>query len=52
MGFDLWQAMGVSPVAGIGIAAGGLTAAVLLAIRIGARRGKPVAGIGLDRDRR
>ena len=52
MGFDLWQAMGVSRTVGIAIALGGVVTAALLAIGIAIRRGKSQIvrmGIGDDR---
>jgi len=52
MGFDLWQAMGVSRTVGIAIALGGIVTAVLLAVGIAMRRGKSQLvrmGIGEDR---
>ncbi len=52
MGFDLWQAMGVSRAVGIGIAIGGLVVAALLAVGIALRRGKSrIVGIGIGEDR-
>jgi ABC-type spermidine/putrescine transport system permease subunit II len=52
MGFDLWQAMGVSRTVGLAIALGGVATAVLLAIGIAMRRGKsPIARIGISEDR-
>jgi len=52
MGFDLWQAMGVSRAVGIGIAVGGLVVAALLAIGIALRRGKsPIVRMGIGDDR-
>jgi hypothetical protein len=52
MGFDLWQAMGVSRTVGIGIAVGGLVLAALLAIAIAMRRGKSqIVRMGIGEDR-
>ncbi|HYU42266.1 MAG TPA: hypothetical protein VEQ84_08950 [Vicinamibacteria bacterium] len=52
MGFDLWQAMGVSRAVGIGIAIGGLVAAALIAIGIALRRGKSqIVRMGIGEDR-
>ncbi|HEU0105218.1 MAG TPA: hypothetical protein VFT38_03550 [Vicinamibacteria bacterium] len=52
MGFDLWQAMGVSRAVGIGVALGGLVVAALLAVGIALRRGKsPIVRMGLGEDR-
>jgi hypothetical protein len=52
MGFDLWQAMGVSRAVGLAIALGGVGTAALLAVAIAIRRGKSEIvrmGIGDDR---
>jgi hypothetical protein len=52
MGFDLWQAMGVSRTVGLAIALGGVVTAVLFAVAIAIRRGKSeIARIGIDEDR-
>jgi hypothetical protein len=52
MGFDLWQAMGVSRTVGLAIALGGVVTAALLAVWIAIRHGKSAIvrmGIGEDR---
>jgi hypothetical protein len=52
MGFDLWQAMGVSRTVGIAIALGGVATAALLAIGIAIRRGKSqIVRMGIGEDR-
>jgi hypothetical protein len=37
VGFDLWKMLGVSPVVGMGVAAGALVIAVLFAVRTALR---------------
>jgi hypothetical protein len=52
MGFDLWQAMGVSRTVGLAIALGGLVTAALLAVGIAVRRGKSrIVSMGIGEDR-
>jgi hypothetical protein len=52
MGFDLWQAMGVSRTVGLAIALGGIVTAVLLAAGIAMRRGKSqIVRMGIGEDR-
>jgi hypothetical protein len=52
MGFDLWQAMGVSRTVGLCIALGGVITAALLAVGIAIRRGKSqIVRMGIGEDR-
>ncbi len=52
MGFDLWQAMGVSRTVGLAIALGGVLTAVALAVGIALRRGKSeIVRMGIGEDR-
>ena len=52
MGFDLWQAMGVSRTVGLAIALGGVLTAVALAIGIALRRGtSEIVRMGIGEDR-
>ena len=52
MGFDLWQAMGVSRTVGLAIALGGVLTAVVLAVGIALRRGKSeIVRMGIGEDR-
>jgi hypothetical protein len=52
MGFDLWQAIGVSRTVGIAIALGGVATAALLAVALRVRRGKSrIVRMGIGEDR-
>ena len=52
MGFDLWQAMGVSRTVGLAIALGGVVTAALLGVGIALRRGKSqIVRMGIGEDR-
>ena len=52
MGFDLWQAMGVSRTVGLALALGGLVTAALLAVAIAMRRGRSqIVRMGIGEDR-
>jgi hypothetical protein len=44
---DLWATLGISPVAGIGVAGAGIVAAAVLAVRLFRRSRKP-RWVGVD----
>ena len=48
MGFDLWRMLGVSPIVGMGAAAGALVVAALLALRIARRDRTGTGRVGLS----
>ena len=48
MGFDLWRMLGVSPIVGMGAAAGAVVVAALFAVRIARRNRAGTGRVGLS----
>jgi ABC-type spermidine/putrescine transport system permease subunit II len=48
VGFDLWRMLGVSPIVGMGAAAGALVVAALFAVRIARRNRAGARRVGLS----